>query len=55
MVDVKVTDRAYSQIEGLPLPVQGRLEKIVARLEHWPEVTPTLQKFGIVICVGRRN
>jgi len=39
MADVKVTDHALRQIEALPLPIQGRLDSIVDRLAHWPEVS----------------
>jgi len=39
MATVTVTDAATRQIEALPLPIQGTVRRIVARLADWPAVS----------------
>ena len=39
MAAVNVTPAATEQIAALPLPVQGRVRRILARLEDWPAVS----------------
>jgi mRNA-degrading endonuclease RelE of RelBE toxin-antitoxin system len=36
---VRVTDEAYDQIEKLPLTIQGRVRRVVYRLQEWPDVS----------------
>lgn len=39
MAQVTITPEALSQVDALPLTIQGRVGRVVARLEYWPEVS----------------
>ena len=39
MAMVHVTSDARAQISLLPLPIQGRVEAVIARLATWPNVS----------------
>jgi mRNA-degrading endonuclease RelE of RelBE toxin-antitoxin system len=39
MATVVLTPDVVRDIAGLPSPIVARLERLVARLQHWPEVS----------------
>jgi hypothetical protein len=39
MAQVTITPDALGQVESLPLTIQGRVRRLVTRLEKWPEVS----------------
>jgi mRNA-degrading endonuclease RelE of RelBE toxin-antitoxin system len=39
MAVVTVTPEAFDQADRLPLPIRRRIQRILVRLEHWPEVS----------------
>jgi mRNA-degrading endonuclease RelE of RelBE toxin-antitoxin system len=39
MAIVVVTPEAFEQAERLPVPIRGRIRRILLRLGHWPEVS----------------
>jgi mRNA-degrading endonuclease RelE of RelBE toxin-antitoxin system len=39
MAMVLITDEVIEQIEALPLPIQLRVRRIIARLARWPSVS----------------
>ncbi len=39
MATVTVTPEAWAQADRLPVPIRGRIRRLILRLEHWPEVS----------------
>ncbi len=39
MAIVTVTPEAFEQADRLPLPIRRRIQRILARLEQWPDVS----------------
>lgn len=39
MAYITFEDEAGKQYEALPSVIQARMEKVIARLEHWPAVS----------------
>ena len=39
MAIVVVTPEAFEQAERLPVPIRGRIHRVLLRLKHWPEVS----------------
>ncbi len=39
MAIVVLTPEAFEEAERLPVPIRGRIQRILLRLEQWPEVS----------------
>lgn len=39
MATIEVTPEALAEAERLPLPIQSRVRRLLARLQHWPDVS----------------